>query len=129
MLLMFQKRPLCGSQKCILAWSGDGRKASAACGSGSVWFLISLFDFGKSPFQHFACWFHYIEIGESKLPLRKWFIAIYLLSTTSKGMSLVQVAKHVGICQKTAWFMAHRIASCLFPLVFPFVCKGNKMGL
>ncbi len=25
--------------------------------------------------------------GESKLPLRKWFIAIYLLSTTSKGIS------------------------------------------
>jgi transposase-like protein len=47
--------------------------------------------------------------GESKLPLRKWFMAIYLLSTTSKGMSSVQVAKHVGVCQKTAWFMAHRI--------------------
>jgi len=47
--------------------------------------------------------------GESKLPLRKWFIAIYLLSTTSKGMSSVQVAKHIGVCQKTAWFMSHRI--------------------
>jgi len=47
--------------------------------------------------------------GESKLPLRKWFIAIYLLTTTSKGMSSVQLAKHVGVCQKTAWFMAHRI--------------------
>ena len=47
--------------------------------------------------------------GESKLPLKKWFIAIYLLSTTSKGMSSVQVAKHVGVCQKTAWFMSHRI--------------------
>ncbi len=29
--------------------------------------------------------------GESKLPLRKWFIAIYLLSTTSKGISSVQL--------------------------------------
>src|SRR5271170_5904596 len=47
--------------------------------------------------------------GESKLPLRKWFIAIYLLSNTSKGMSSVQLAKHVGVTQKTAWFMAHRI--------------------
>jgi transposase-like protein len=47
--------------------------------------------------------------GESKLPLRKWFIAIYLLSTTSKGMSSVQLAKHVGVTQKTAWFMSHRI--------------------
>jgi transposase-like protein len=47
--------------------------------------------------------------GESKLPLRKWFMAIYLLSTTSKGISSVQLAKHVGVTQKTAWFMAHRI--------------------
>jgi transposase-like protein len=47
--------------------------------------------------------------GESKLPLRKWFIAIYLLSNSSKGISSVQLAKHVGVTQKTAWFMAHRI--------------------
>jgi transposase-like protein len=47
--------------------------------------------------------------GESKLSLRKWFMAVYLLSTTSKGISSVQLAKHVGVTQKTAWFMAHRI--------------------
>ena len=47
--------------------------------------------------------------GESKLPIKKWFIAIYLFSTTSKGMSSVQLAKHVGVTQKTAWFMDHRI--------------------
>lgn len=47
--------------------------------------------------------------GESKLPIRKWYIAIYLLSHTSKGISSVQLAKHVGVTQKTAWFMAHRI--------------------
>src|SRR5438094_4988844 len=46
--------------------------------------------------------------GESKLPLKKWFIAIYLLSTTSKGISSVQLAKHVGVTQKTGWFMHHR---------------------
>jgi transposase-like protein len=47
--------------------------------------------------------------GESKLPLRKWFMAVYLLSNTSKGISSVQLAKHLGVTQKTAWFMAHRI--------------------
>src|ERR1700728_3635563 len=34
--------------------------------------------------------------GETKLPLRKWFIAIYLLATMNKGISSVQLAKHVG---------------------------------
>jgi|ERR1043166_8774723 transposase-like protein len=51
--------------------------------------------------------------GETKLPLRKWFIAIYLLSTTSKGISSVQLAKHVGVTQKTAWFMDHRIRKAM----------------
>jgi transposase-like protein len=51
--------------------------------------------------------------GESKLPLRKWFIAIYLLSTSNKGISSVQLAKQVGVTQKTAWFMDHRIRSAL----------------
>lgn len=49
--------------------------------------------------------------GESKLPLKKWFIAIYLLSTSGKGISSVQLAKQIGVTQPTAWFMAHRIRS------------------
>ncbi|HEY1662319.1 MAG TPA: IS1595 family transposase [Verrucomicrobiae bacterium] len=47
--------------------------------------------------------------GDSKLPLRKWFMAIYLLSSSAKGMSSIQLSKHLGVTQKTAWFMAHRI--------------------
>jgi transposase-like protein len=51
--------------------------------------------------------------GESKVPLKKWFIAIYLMSTTSKGISSVQLAKHVGVTQKTGWFMDHRIRKAM----------------
>lgn len=51
--------------------------------------------------------------GESKLPLKKWFIAIYLLSNSSKGISSIQLAKHVGVTQKTGWFMDHRLRSAM----------------
>ena len=51
--------------------------------------------------------------GESKLPLRKWFIAIYLLTTCRKGISSVQLAKQVGVTQKTGWFMDHRIRKAM----------------
>lgn len=51
--------------------------------------------------------------GESKVPMQKWFIAIYLLSTHTKGISSVQLAKHVGVTQKTAWFMDHRIRQAM----------------
>lgn len=47
--------------------------------------------------------------GESKLSLYKWFLAIYLLSSSKKGISSVQLAEMVGVTQKTAWFLNHRI--------------------
>ncbi len=41
--------------------------------------------------------------------LRKWFIAIYLFSLHKKGISSHQLATDLGITQKSAWFMLHRI--------------------
>ena len=51
--------------------------------------------------------------GESKIPLQKWFIAIYLLTSNKKGISSIQLADHVGVTQKTAWYMDHRIREAL----------------
>ena len=51
--------------------------------------------------------------GESKVPLRKWFIAIYLLTTNKKGISSINLANHVGVTQKTAWFMDMRIRQAM----------------
>ena len=51
--------------------------------------------------------------GDSKLPLQKWFIAIYLLSVNKKGISSVQLSKEVGVKQLTAWFMDHRIREAI----------------
>jgi len=51
--------------------------------------------------------------GESKISLQKWFVAIYLLTTAKKGVSSIQLAKQVGVTQKTAWFMDHRIRKAL----------------
>lgn len=47
--------------------------------------------------------------AESKLPLKKWLLAIYLMTTARKGISSIQLAKELGVTQKTAWFLEHRI--------------------
>jgi transposase-like protein len=60
--------------------------------------------------------------GESKLPLRKWYMAIYLLATSGKGISSVQLAKQVGVTQKTGWFIDHRVRSAMKQN------KGNLFG-
>jgi len=39
----------------------------------------------------------------------KWFAAIYLVIEHRKGISSVQLALDIGVTQKTAWYMMHRI--------------------
>ena len=54
-----------------------------------------------------------VKIGtifeDSRLPLVKWFLAIYLFSSLKKGLSSIQLAKYISVTQKTAWFMLQRI--------------------
>jgi transposase-like protein len=45
----------------------------------------------------------------SPIPLQKWFIAIYLMTAHSKGISSVQLGRDLQVTQKTAWFMLQRI--------------------
>ncbi len=60
----------------------------------------------------------------SNIPYRKWLMAIYLLGTSLKGVSSTKMCNDIGVQQKTAWFLAHRIrrawaenASRLFGIV------------
>jgi len=46
---------------------------------------------------------------KSKLPLTKWLYAVYLTQTGRKGISSLELSKKLGITQKSAWFMWHRI--------------------
>jgi transposase-like protein len=85
--------PHCGHKE-IWTYSGGKKYRCAACKENFTIVTKSVF-------------------GATKVPLRKWFIAIYLLSTTSKGISSIQLAKHVGVTQKTAWFMDHRLRSAM----------------
>ena len=49
------------------------------------------------------------SIEVSALPLRKWVFAMFLYVSRPKGISSVQLAKDLGVRQKTAWFMLHRL--------------------
>jgi len=45
----------------------------------------------------------------SKLPLRVWFGAIWLLTNHPKGIASTTLARDLGITQKSAWFVLHRL--------------------
>lgn len=46
---------------------------------------------------------------ESRLPLRKWFAASWLVTSNRKGIPSTQLAREIGVTQKTAWFMLGRL--------------------
>ena len=45
----------------------------------------------------------------SKLPLKTWGLALYILTTGLKGTSSMKLHRDLGVTQKTAWHLAHRI--------------------
>jgi transposase-like protein len=45
----------------------------------------------------------------SKVPLSKWLTAVYLMTSSKKGISSHQLHRTLGVTYKTAWFMSHRI--------------------
>lgn len=45
----------------------------------------------------------------SKIPLQKWFLAMYVASSHKKGISSCQMAKDIGVSKQTAWYMIQRI--------------------
>ena len=50
---------------------------------------------------------------DSHLPLRKWFLAIYLMCESKKGMSANQLKRTLGVSYKTAWYLCHRIREAM----------------
>lgn len=46
---------------------------------------------------------------DTKIPLIKWFMALYIFSSHKKGISSHQLAKDIDVTQKSAWFMLHRL--------------------
>ena len=46
---------------------------------------------------------------DTKIPLVKWFMALYIFSSHKKGISSYQLARDIGVTQKSAWFLLHRL--------------------
>jgi len=49
----------------------------------------------------------------SKIPLSKWWLAVYMLASSKKGISTHQLHRSLGVTYKTAWFMTHRIREAM----------------
>ncbi len=50
---------------------------------------------------------------DSHLPLRKWFMAVYLICESKKGISAKQLQRTLAVSYKTAWYLCHRIRDAM----------------
>ena len=84
--------------------------ACPACGCRDVWDRASR----TTPFRCAGCRKDFsVKTGTvmqgSNLPLGKWALAMYLMATSLKGVSSMKLHRDLGVTQKTAWHLAHRI--------------------
>lgn len=81
------------------------------CGSKEVRF-ISTRNLWECKTQHAKKQFS-VKVGtifeDSALPLDKWLIAIWMIANCKNGVSSYEIGRAVGVTQKSAWFMLHRI--------------------
>jgi transposase-like protein len=93
-----------------LRWP-DGVVRCPICGSDAVSFISTRRLWTcreKHPGRQFSA-----KVGtifdDSPLPLEKWFAAMWMIASDKNGISSYEVARSLGVTQKSAWFMMHRI--------------------
>jgi transposase-like protein len=97
-----------------LRWA-DGKVRCPSCGSEKVTYLANARvwkcyeDHAKAKFS--------LKVGtimeDSALAIDKWLTAMWLIVNCKNGISSCEIARDLGITQKSAWHMAHRIRYAL----------------
>ena len=95
--------PYCGDHHCVTR--KDGRFRCKACGRNFSCLVGTIFE-------------------NTNLPLIKWFVAMYLISSHKKGISSYQLAKDINVTQSTAWYMLQKIR-LLYPQTDNEVFEGT----
>lgn len=90
-------------------WAGE--VVCPHCGSVSV---AEVKNNKPMPYRCRDCRHHFsvrtgTVLAESRLPLHKWLMAIYMMTIARKGIPSTQMARELGITQKSAWFLSQRI--------------------
>ena len=114
----FSDPAVCLSYLTGLRWP-DGNVSCVFCGNAKVYTLAGankVYKCAKCRKQFSATKGSIFE--NSPVPLQKWFTAIYLITSHKKGISSVQLGKDVGVTQKTAWFLLHRVRYALYAQTF-----------
>lgn len=95
-----------------LKWP-DGRISCPACGAENIGEIAS-----RNMLQCKGCRKQFSSrVGtifeSSPLGLDKWFVAVWAIANCKNGISSHELARAIGVTQKSAWFMLHRIRKAM----------------
>src|SRR5437879_6465180 len=111
----FADPDVCLSFMVALRWP-DGNVKCPTCGSEDVHFIATRRLWRCNGERHTRQQFS-IKIGtimeDSPLGLDKWLPAVWMITNDKNGISSYEVARALGITQKSAWFMLHRIRAAM----------------
>ena len=103
----FSSEEVCKAAIAKQRW-GDGDAVCPYCGCSHTYMTAEGRYICKECASHFS-----VTVGtifeNTKISLRKWFMAMYLISSHKKGISSCQLARDIRVTQKTAWFILHKI--------------------
>ncbi|MGE3508586.1 MAG: IS1595 family transposase [Vicinamibacterales bacterium] len=106
----FADADVCLAEMVRLRWP-DGVVRCPTCGSAKVSFLRSRRVWECSE-KHAKRQFS-VKVGtimeDSPIGLDKWLVAMWLIANAKNGISSYELARAIGVTQKSAWFMLHRI--------------------
>lgn len=113
-ILFFSNYQNCHDALVAVRWP-DGIVKCPRCGSSRVTYL-SAARVWKCYEGHPSAKFS-LKVGtvfeDSPLPLQKWLPALWLLTNCKNGISSYELGRALGITQKSAWFMLHRLRLAL----------------
>jgi transposase-like protein len=94
----------------MMRWP-DGKPVCPMCGCDKFYWLAKQM---RWKCRNGKCHKQYsVKVGtifeESPIALDKWLVAIWLIANCKNGVSSYEIARSVGVTQKSAWFMLHRI--------------------
>ena len=97
-----------------IRWS-DGIVKCPTCGSDKVTFLANA-RVWKCYEKHARPKFS-LKVGtifeDSPLPLSKWLPVVWMIANDKNGISSYEIARALGVTQKSAWFMLHRVRKAM----------------
>lgn len=113
LLTYFSDEQICRDYLETIRWEGNLECPYDDCGGTRIF----KFKDGKR-YKCSSCQRTYsVKVGsifeDSKIPLRKWYAGIYLITSHKKGISSCQLSRDLGVTQKTAWYMNHRVRHSL----------------